>query len=314
LFACNINEFSQDLRRDFMTRYIYAKIDNGNRLANTYLQGNCEMNSPAIPIYFDTAQNNEADFLAYGGAREQGRLFFECGHNPSDKVIVVIYDGQVVFLEPTGEVVFEKSTVRPNGTGYVKLLPVKLTSTMTVTDIPLVLAGIGANRYYSSGTFREIGGNGNKLAIKSVLNQPISPPSPPNVLAAIECLGSVELETLVAKLFEEAGCFVPAYLGGNMQGADLFVYNKTTEIINIATIVLKPGDKKSIQVKLGTNLTRPPTGVDILIAGNVATTPQTFGNQWFHNALKQSQKTREWLYMSLAWLPKSYIAALHTVL
>lgn len=211
-----------------MLRYYFAKIDIGNCLANIYLNGNGEINSPAIPIYYETDQDNETDFLKNGGAKEQGRLFFDCGHNPTDKIIIVIYDGKVNLLEPTGQVVFKKSTVRPNTSGFVKLLPVKLIRTVLVTDVPLVLAGIGANRNYSSGTFREISGNGNILAIKSILGQPVAYPANPSVLNIIECLSSVELETLVAKLFEEAGCFVPAYLGGTMQGADLFIRNATS--------------------------------------------------------------------------------------
>lgn len=46
-----------------MAKYIYAKIDRGNRLAGRYLTGNSEVNYPAIPIYFDGDYDNEEDFL-----------------------------------------------------------------------------------------------------------------------------------------------------------------------------------------------------------------------------------------------------------
>jgi hypothetical protein len=38
----------------------------------------------------------------------------------------------------------------------------------------------------------------------------------------LRCLSSMEFETLIAKIFEEQGYFVPAYRGGTLRRYDLF--------------------------------------------------------------------------------------------
>lgn len=298
-----------------MNKYIFAKIDRGNRLADVYLQGKGEVDFPAIPIYFECEHDNEADFLKFGGAKGQGELFFECGRNCAGKFIVVIYEGKIHFLQPSGSVVFRKSTIKEkeNCDGWIKLLPVELLTSISIAEVPAVLAGIGANRYYSSGTFREISDSGNILAIKVMLGQKIDIPTSPSITHAIECLGSVEFETLIAKLFEEAGCFVPAYRGGNMQGVDLFVHNKSHRDIFLGRVGLHSGERKSIQVKLASKIKTPPPGIDLLVAGNVEESADTLGVEWLKSTLQQCTSTREWLFASLEWLPQSYLNALRQV-
>jgi hypothetical protein len=250
--------------------------------------------------------------LKFGGAKGQGELFFECGRNCAGKFIVVIHEGNVHFLRPSGPVVFRKSTIkdREGCDGYVKLLPVELLSSISIIEVPVVLAGIGANRYYSSGTFREISGAGNILAIKVMLGQKIDVPTAPSITHAIECLSSVEFETLIAKLFEEVGCFVPAYRGGNMRGVDLFVYNKSHRDIFLGRVGLHTGERKSIQVKLASIIKTLPPGIDLLVAGNVEESANILGVEWVKSALRQCTSTREWLHTSLEWLPKTYLNAL----
>ncbi|MEA9418123.1 hypothetical protein VCX22_11590 [Aeromonas caviae] len=94
-----------------MKKFIFAKIGAGNSLAGRYLSGNSEVNFPAVPIYFDCNCDNEEQFLKDGGAKEQGELFFECGRHPDDKYIVVIHEGNVHILRPSGSVQFKKSSV-----------------------------------------------------------------------------------------------------------------------------------------------------------------------------------------------------------
>jgi hypothetical protein len=177
------------------------------------LNGQGEIGRPAIPIYFDCSFDNERDFLNSNCALEQGVWFLECGREPDGKIIVVAHEGDVWLLRPSGKVEFVKSTVgyKEEG-GFVKLLPVEILKRVSLADVPHVLASIGANRYYSSGCSREISGIGNIRAIQSVLGLEIARPTVPGLQAVLECLSSVELETLVARLFEEAGLFVPASL------------------------------------------------------------------------------------------------------
>jgi len=294
-----------------MSQFIYAKIDKANRSADPYLKGDCEIGIPCVPIYFNGSADNESDFLLSGGAKKQGQLFFECGRNPTGKYIVVIYGGEVVLLEPLGPIRFAKSQVQPGYDGNVKLLPVREIVRQPVKDVPAILAGINANRYYSSGTFREISDNGNRTALQCLLDpSKVHIPSQCTAIDALECLGSVELETLVAKVFEELGCFVPAYRGGIIKDIDLFVHNNGSNNLSLCGIALLPKSKYAVQVKLRTHLKRTPDGVDFIITGSDASAPSVFGASWFSSAIKCSPTTRDWLFTSLSWLPDVYLDAL----
>ncbi|RDD30331.1 hypothetical protein CR161_06180 [Prosthecochloris sp. ZM] len=294
-----------------MERYFYAKIGDGNYLAEDYLAGNNELGAPAIPIYFDGTPANQAAFLSGGSAKEQGRLFFECGASPSHKNVVVIHNGKVTIASPSGNVIFKTSTKHKNHLGNVKLLPVTIQSRpLSITEVPAILASMTANRYYYSGTFREIKDMGNLNALQYVTNRPISIPATPSLVHVLECLSSFELETLVAKLLEEAGCFVPAYRGGNMKGADLFAYNDTNSVINIAGLAI-PHSRKgvSIQVKRSNKkLSNPPAGVDYLVGLKVKPGTNNFDQTWFLNSLNTFSGTKSWLKRSLNWLPQTYLA------
>jgi len=292
-----------------MPTYIFAKIGTGNSLASSYLRGESEVNFPAVPIYFDCDYDNEEAFLRDGGSKGQGELFFECGRNQDGKFIVVIHEAVVYILRPIGAVHFEKSSVREDKDGYVKLLPVEILAQIPISDVPVILASIGANRYYSSGTFREISDAGNIRAIQAALGQPIDIPDNPALVHAIECLSSVEFETLVAKIFEEAGFFVPAYRGGTMPGADLFAYNKSATAISVGGLNIEAGARKSIQVKLRVSANSPPPGIDYLVACNVRESSNVLGAKWLASALKMSPKAKAWLIASLDWVPSAYIEA-----
>ena len=298
------------VRHSRSQRFFYAKIGRANALAGIYLNGGGEIRRPAIPIYFDCAFDNERAFLTSGCAREQGELFFECGRNPIGKFIVVIHAGEVWIVAPCGQVQFVKSMLGyKEESGFVKLLPVAVTRRARTADVPQVLASIGANRYYSSGTFREICGPGNVLAIKSVLGLPIETPDDPSVIHAVQCLSSVEFETLVARLLEERGFFVPAYRGGMMPGADLFAYNKSTDVLSAGELVVQPGQRISIQVKLRESGLRQPFGVDVMICAEQNVSPPTLGSDWLRAVLRDAPKTLSWLKSSLDWLPESFLRA-----
>lgn len=292
-----------------MDTYIFAKIGTGNNLAGRYLHGKSEVNYPAVPIYFTCEYNNEEEFLRYGGSKSQGELFFECGRNQDGKFIVVIHEAIVYILKPVGEVNFEKSSVHEGKVGSVKLLPVHILKKIPISDVPVILASIGANRYCSSGTFRKISNDGNIRAIQAALGQTINIPNDSSIIHAIECLSSVEFETLVAKIFEEAGFFVPAYRGGTMPGADLFAYNKSATAISIGHLSIDAGVHRSIQVKLRVKANSPPPGIDYLVASNVRESLNVLGTEWLTSALRQSPKAKAWLIASLDWLPPAYIEA-----
>src|SRR5207247_1001715 len=92
-------------------------------------------------------------------------------------------------------------------------------------DVPLVLASITANQFYTRGTFRRINDWGNYKAIDCAVGKRFQgdhwepdlcavgkrfqgdhwEPDQQGPAQILECLSSVELETLVAKLLEAHG-------------------------------------------------------------------------------------------------------------
>lgn len=288
-------------------KYYYAKIGQGNIYAGSYLSSDNELKQPAIPIYFDSTPKNKEDFLLHGRSNEQGRHFFDCGENNEDKIIIVISKGTVNLLKPTGDINFIQSSIHTDYTGMVKLLPVKTLESFSLADVPAILAGIAANRYYSSGTFREIKTYGNILAIQSLLKCKVENPPVNDIKNALICLSSFEFETLIAKIFEEAGFFVPAYRGGNMQGADLFAHNNTLQDIKISGLCVPAGQRISIQVKLNSTLKTPPAGIDYLIGIDIAASDKCLSTTWLRNSLQSSILSTEWIKQSLSWLPTNYI-------
>jgi len=123
----------------------------------------------------------------------------------------------------------------------------------------------------------------------------------------LECLGSVELETLVAKVFEAAGCFVPAYRGGCIQDVDLFAHNYRAVDIELDGLVVPAGERISIQVKGTSRLNACPDGVGCLIALDAPQSPRCFGENWLFTRAAYFPEVAEWLKLSLSWLPQNFV-------
>lgn len=261
--------------------------------------------------------------------KQQIENFFDAGDKPGFTCILMIVDGHVILAEPNGKVEFMESAclekfrnaesrnskkvdkVSKNKNlsirKWVKLLPIHGIKRWNIKDVPTVLASIAVNRHYSSGTFRQIKNNGNIKAIEKLMNSKIRQEDYVDPVNVFECLGSNELETLIAKLFEEKGCFVPAYRGGNMQGVDLFIHNNQSKEIDVAGISIPAQKKMSLQIKLAGETLEPPNGVDYLINLAPKNGSVRFNASWLAGALKESPKTSEWLKLSLDWLPPGYI-------
>lgn len=270
-------------------------------MAARCLSGDTPINVPAVPIFFDLDATSKEQFLSEGYAKEQGRNFFWCEENPAEARIICLYAGKLYILVPTGEVIFWKSEedfgyASPGE--YVKLLPVDILSQHSFSEIPLILSSMSASAYYYMGTFREISDPGNIKALQSIVGEPVDDISSPVEL--IQCLSSVEVETLVAKLFEESGCFVPAYRGGVLKDVDIIAKNTSENSIRILENIIPPGESVSIQVKRVGGKKQDGDGCDIFISA-------------FRDAEKlldtviASESTKSWLANSLDWLPSRYL-------
>ena len=281
-------------------RYFYAKIGTGNTLASEYLSGRTPINKPAIPIFFNCVPGTRSEFLKNGGAKEQGRNFFECADNPENSIIVVINQGKLYLTAPVGDVEFWKA---PEDLSYlkkgefVKLLPIKIISEIPLSDVPAILASITANAYYYTGTFREIKDLGNICALKSLLNKPVDDFDYDKPEQLLLCLSSIELETLIAKIFEEGGCFVPAYRGGAIKDIDIFAKNLTNKDIKIGKFEIPSRSSISIQVKRTPHKRKKPAGCDYIITLHGDRAKEII------DLVKNTNGTKKWLKTSLEWLP-----------
>lgn len=283
-------------------RVYYAKIGKSNSLAEAYLSGHNELSQPAVPIYFNKKPSNREDFLNNdkGQSREQGRNFFDCADNPNTSLIIVLNAGKCRILKPVGQVVFLPASGYESG-DYVKLLPVELIKEFSVCNIPAVLSGITSNTYFYTGTFREITDPGCLAAIDYLMGKSIGFIKRITNMDFWQCLGSVELETLIAKIFEEKGCFVPAYRGGTKKDIDIVAHNETESDIEVGHIKLEKGKAISIQVKRKCPDNSPPEGCDYLVSFSDANHTKAI-----LEALKTTPKTLKWLRRSLQWLPAAH--------
>lgn len=204
------------------------------------------------PIFYgestiDSIRKNEEPKLkplAYPDAK----LFIDTFSDlKNTNVIFSIGDQYVYFYKQDGELTeFE---IYKND--LVKGVKIEIIKKIRISECPLVLVTIKSNRYISAGTFRKLDGDkylGNCNAINYLLTkQAITVETFDKYL---QCLSSLEFETLVAKFLEECGFFVPAYKGGYIRNYDLFCKNNSGNPITINKILVNHNSTLSIQIKL----------------------------------------------------------------
>lgn len=291
--------------------YFYLKIGKGNKAAKEWLAGKNPLNKPAVVIYFDSLE--EKDYTSNKPCKE-ALEFYRRGFEPkaSTTRMVVINEGEVFILKPKGQVVFLPSELNDEGNPHTpKAMPIEILVRKNMAKAPLVLAGITANRFLSSGTFRRITDPGNLKALDCFTGISSNGDHwPKGIFTAddlLGCLGSTEMETLVAKCFEELGYFVPAYRGGNLKDIDLLAYNETGRPIKFAGIPLK--DEVAIQVKRKKGKMKCPPTCDLLVGMEVVGERTVDGPALMSQVLKLPQ-TKKWLKRSLAWLPTDLVLSL----
>ena len=309
---------------DRLEKFYYHKMDGGNRLAYRYLNSDNPLGQPAAVIFFGqaTLEDMRTGILTNGGLRSksqimQARAFVETPDQDWDTTCIVVVDTRTkaYFLKPAGIVM----DVRNEGlaahlrtaddTSTQKLMPVEIIAEKDLREIPFVLATINSNQYLARGTYRPISekkNRGNLKAIFSVLEKPWKPEwYKVGASGLFECLSSVELETLVAKILEERGCFVPAYRGGMLKDVDLFAFCEHS--IDIDGLLINHYGIK-VQVKGNAQLRGDelPDGV-YLIGYACKGVDSYFDERWLLNQIKRLPKVRQWLKRSLDWVPEDFI-------
>jgi hypothetical protein len=291
-------------------------------------------------IRYEIKDNNKK-LNIYRDIDQQAIDFYKWSKNElgDDVYSVIVSDGKYWITKPTGFIndkelgkEFKKRTdyrikndknnedaVKDDD--IVKIAEVEIVSEGFLKDVPTILSNIGANLNLVQGTFREIkeGNIGNLLALDEIMRKKgidSKREYDKKPLTALRCLGANELETLIAKIFEESGLFVPSYVGGFMKDIDLFVYNDNEKPVKVGDIEFEGNTGKTVQIKsyLGHNNTKVPEPVDIYFQLNGKYKPINshkfrLNCEWIEQVLPKLN-TRNWLKRLLHWIPKDLLELL----
>jgi len=311
--------------------YIFLKFGKGNAEASS-LSGR----RPTARIYFD--DHNEPEYRQGKLAKAQPQHFWSRGQTKASRqktVMVVIHQGTVWLVQPAGEVAFGKRREIENEVWVTpKTMPVRVLAKAPNKEVPPVLARIASSQAHGRRTFTRVEHWGNRKAINWTLvnferkksrkwvptgtepdseraehwrrlNKKGKPNQGPAQL--LECLGSTEMETLVARLLESAGCHVPAHRGGTLGEIDLFAWNDTKKPIDLGGLEIPAGERVSIQVKTWADGRRRSKAVDYLIGIGVKGS-RALDQRWLLDQVRKSVGVRKWLVRSLHWLPRWLLA------
>jgi len=224
-------------------------------------------------------------------------------------VMITIDSGKVWIYTPKDGPHHCDGAHRPDNGDVPKFFHVEHLARVRVAETPLVLSSMRANRWLSSGTFVPLVGDqyaGNIEAARFVAKMRGRP------IRRLDCLSSVELETLVAKLFEENGYFVPAYRGGFVDGFDLVVRPKGSASLGLADestplaiqVKLRVTDEKGVLAWLMGDRHRFLVSPQKEAFRHLAQIgKQVLDRRWLVGALQKSPRTREWLEESTRWVP-----------
>ena len=285
-------------------------------------------------IRYEIKDNNKK-LNIYRDIDKQAIDFYKWSKNElgDDVYSVIVSDGKYWITKPSGDIYEQTaSQFRNNRTNYdvkdediVKIAEVKIVSSGFLKDVPTILSNIGANLNLVLGTFREIDKKniGNLLALDEIMRKEgidSKREYDKTILTALRCLGANELETLIAKIFEESGLFVPSYVGGFMKDIDLFVYNDNEKPVKVGDIEFegnagKTVTGKTVQIKsyLGHNNTKVPELIDIyfqLDGEPINSHKFRLNHKWIEQVLPELNNTRNWLKRLLNWIPKDLLELL----
>ena len=169
-----------------------------------------------------------------------------------------------------------------------------------------------SNQAFSRKTFTEIGKEkkdsdsnyqGNIAAIQSIIGWEEGFEVDP-----YQCISSIQFETLIAKIFESDGFFVPAHRGGTLDTVDLFA-KKLNEILSIQ---LKIGLQDSAVIeKVQEWLNISENNYLITPERKASSKLQDYYNsgkyltrEWITQKLETRPKIKDWMNQSLDWLPE----------
>ena len=178
-------------------------------------------------------------------------------------------------------------------------------------DVPYILESMKTNQAFSRNTFTMIDEKkygGNIAAIKFLIGElndfKIDP---------LKTLSSVQLETLVAKIFEKNGAFIPAWRGGTLKDIDIIAKFDGNIPDNLLIKKIQEKDKDiNIQVKIKLNdennvndfkkfLEKPNT---FLITGDDEPIYKLYlTSKWIKKQIYSYDEIKKWYEKCIEWLP-----------
>ena len=250
---------------------------------------------------FNTKQLNEAcEFINLYKENKEARII-TIG---SEKIWIYKIKGQI----KNGKIEFDKFRQ--------KYYDIEIIKNSKIEDVPYILATMKTNQAFSRNTFRKIDEKkyeANIAAIKSLIGElndfKIDP---------LKTLSSVQLETLVVKIFEKKGAFIPAWRGGTLEGIDiiakfegnipdnLFKTKIKEKNINIQ-VKMQLNDKKKLE-KLKKELIEPNffliTGEDGPLKELEEYHEQNYlTSKWINQQINSYDEIRNWFEKCIEWLP-----------
>ena len=309
-------------------RFFYHKLGEQNKYVEKFLlHKDNPIKKSAIAVFWNSITIKEmtnpkishnsklqmTDF--YSASLKKNRLNFR---------IVLIYRGRLIICQPIGNLIEKVVKTKSHKKELVKFIPVKIIKELSLSIVPHIIASMNANAYLRSGTFREISSFGNLLALYIILKEKLPDKrfsttsthqnllndyNNPDNKVLISCLSSLQLETLIAKIFESYGCFVSAYRGGNIEHIDLFAFNKGAKLINVNGIRIPKNKSISIQIK-SKDIYKKPECVDyFIVLGTIESEMSNiFDANWIIQTIIKSENNtlKNWFQYSLDWLPKEF--------
>jgi hypothetical protein len=233
---------------------------------------------------FNTKQLNEAcEFINLYKVNKEARII-TIG---DEKIWIYKIKGQI----KNGNIEFDK--IRPK---YYDIEFIKKKKYFKIEDVPYILATMKTNQAFSRNTFRKIDEKkyeANIAAIKFLIGElndfKIDP---------LKTLPSVQLETLIAKIFEKNKAFIPAWRGGTLKGIDIIAKFEKNIPYNLFKKKIKE-KKIRIQVKIQLNDKNKLEELKKLLKE-----PNFFLITAEDGPLKELEKYHEKNYLTSKWIKK----------
>ena len=232
---------------------------------------------------FNTKQLNEAcEFINLYKENKEARII-TIG---DEKIWIYKIKGQI----KNGNIEFDKIRPKYYDIEFIKKKDFK------IEDVPYILATMKTNQAFSRNTFRKIDEKkyeANIAAIKFLIDElndfKIDP---------LKTLPSVQLETLIAKIFEKNKAFIPAWRGGTLKGIDIIAKFEKNIPYNLFKKKIKE-KKIRIQVKIQLNDKNKLEELKKLLKE-----PNFFLITAEDGPLKELEKYHEKNYLTSKWIKK----------